>query len=297
MKTLRTILTAVDFSPTSAVALAEALRIAAWNRATVRAVHAVDTVLVTDIEAGLTPMVLSIRDGLLTDAKGEWARFAAPIPGADQIRFDAVLDARVRAIIGAAQSCRADLLVLGATGEGKPALGLGTVTSGCVRHAPCDVLIVRESRRGPFRRVIACVDFSETSRGALEAAVRLATQDSAAIDVLHVYHGPWHGKKSAGTPAGDPAFRTAYHAALQARLNAFCEPFRHELTALKAQIEVLDAPNHRAGIPARAAEIGADVVVLGTRGGTNLRDLLLGSTAELLLRELTCSVLAVRGSN
>ncbi|MBM4361664.1 MAG: universal stress protein, partial [Deltaproteobacteria bacterium] len=37
----------------------------------------------------------------------------------------------------------------------------------------------------------------------------------------------------------------------------------------------------------------ADLVVLGTRGRTNLRDLFLGSTAERVVRECPCSVLAV----
>jgi hypothetical protein len=42
-----------------------------------------------------------------------------------------------------------------------------------------------------------------------------------------------------------------------------------------------------------AQGVGADLIVLGTRGRTNLRDLLLGSTAEKVLRDSVCSVLAV----
>jgi nucleotide-binding universal stress UspA family protein len=40
--------------------------------------------------------------------------------------------------------------------------------------------------------------------------------------------------------------------------------------------------------------MGADLIVLGTRGHTNLRDVLLGSTAERALSESTCSILAVK---
>ena len=43
-----------------------------------------------------------------------------------------------------------------------------------------------------------------------------------------------------------------------------------------------------------AAKAGADLIVLGTRGKTNLRDILLGSTAERVLAESRCSVLAVK---
>jgi nucleotide-binding universal stress UspA family protein len=40
--------------------------------------------------------------------------------------------------------------------------------------------------------------------------------------------------------------------------------------------------------------LGAELVVMGTRGRTNLRDMLLGSTAERTIAEARCSVLAVR---
>jgi nucleotide-binding universal stress UspA family protein len=55
-----------------------------------------------------------------------------------------------------------------------------------------------------------------------------------------------------------------------------------------------DAGTNRLGIADYAARVGADLTVLGTRGKTNLRDILLGSTAERVLAESRCSVLAVK---
>jgi nucleotide-binding universal stress UspA family protein len=40
--------------------------------------------------------------------------------------------------------------------------------------------------------------------------------------------------------------------------------------------------------------VDADLIALGTRGRTNLRDVLLGSTAERVIRSAGRSVLAVR---
>ena len=51
---------------------------------------------------------------------------------------------------------------------------------------------------------------------------------------------------------------------------------------------------HPASLIAEAAEdVGADLVVVGTRGHTALAGLLLGSVTDRLLRILRCPVLAV----
>lgn len=42
------------------------------------------------------------------------------------------------------------------------------------------------------------------------------------------------------------------------------------------------------------AQLHADLIVLGTKGKTNLKYVLLGSTAERLLRDVPCSVLAIK---
>jgi len=57
---------------------------------------------------------------------------------------------------------------------------------------------------------------------------------------------------------------------------------------------LFDFPGHGRGITEFARQVGADLVVLGTRGRTNLRDLLLGSTAERVVRDAPCSILTVK---
>jgi nucleotide-binding universal stress UspA family protein len=49
-----------------------------------------------------------------------------------------------------------------------------------------------------------------------------------------------------------------------------------------------------ATIVATAEELGAELIVVGTHGHTGLARLALGSVAESVLRNATCSVLAVR---
>jgi universal stress protein E len=46
-----------------------------------------------------------------------------------------------------------------------------------------------------------------------------------------------------------------------------------------------------------AERLGADLIVMGTRGHTGLRHVLLGSVAERTLRHAPCSVMTVKASS
>jgi nucleotide-binding universal stress UspA family protein len=54
--------------------------------------------------------------------------------------------------------------------------------------------------------------------------------------------------------------------------------------------------NYGNGIAAHAEEVKADLIIVGHKGRTNLRYVLLGSTAERLLTQLPCSMLVVKPS-
>jgi nucleotide-binding universal stress UspA family protein len=295
MKSLSSILVGIDFTPGSRVALAEALRIARWNRASVRAAMVIDTLVAIELEEALSDMQRGVRDGLVADARKAWAAFAATVDGAVAVPLEVRVDNLIAGILGAAREVGADLLVLGASGLGQPEVGMGTLATACVRHAMCPVLLVRDTKRGPFRTVVACVDFSPTSLLALDQAARVATQDSAALHVLHVFDPPWrllHYRAPA--PDAEPQFQQQYRQGLERRLRAFTAELGREIDYLKPTFSVFSHGGHRSGIVEYAAGVRADLIVLGTRGKTNLRDVFLGTTAEKTLRDTPCSVLAIK---
>jgi universal stress protein E len=294
MDKLQSIVVGVDFTACSGVALRQAIRIAQWNRATVRAVHVIDTLVATELEEALSPFQKDVRAQLVTDAQRAWGRFTQTVPGSESVPLDVLIDHRTTGILARARAAQADLLVLGAFGE-NPDVGVGTVATACVRSAASPVLLVRENQPGAFKTVVACVDFSPTSLHAVAKAARIAAQDGAALHILHVYTAPWNALHyRSPTPEADPNFRHQYTDGLRRRLEGFCEPLKHELTYLKPAIELFEYTRHGAGIVQYAQDAHADLVVLGTRGRTNIRDLLLGSTAERVLRQCTCSLLAIR---
>jgi len=299
MNHLRSIVVGIDFSPGSADALAQAHRLAATSpaasRPVVKAVHVLDSMALVELEVGFAAMVVSLQQGLIEDAHATWTTFAP------EISHKGALDVTVATPWGglyeALRRAHADLAVLGvnsaATAE-QTRVGLGPLATKVVRHAPCDVLLVRSGKRDAFRTIVACVDFSETSLEAVRDAERLAAIDGSALHIIHVYAPPWQGWHLR-KPRFDtsPAAAAKYREMLRTQLESFCRPERAENAWANPRYEVVEARTHGEGIVQHAKNTSADLVILGTRGKTNLRDVLMGSTAEHVVRDAQCSVLVV----
>ncbi|TAH37222.1 MAG: universal stress protein [Planctomycetota bacterium] len=298
MSRFSSIVVGVDFSQCSAVALGQALRIAGWSGGALHVVHVLDTLVVTELEEALS-MQEGVRDGLVSDARKAWREFAARVPGAERLPIEVAIDNRSAGILKRARQDQADLLVLGALGESGMGIGVGTVASACVRKSAADVLLVCEVRpragAAPFQTIVAAVDFSPTSLRAVEEAAAIATHDGAGLHVLHVFQAPWHRLHyRAPTPEAAPHFQKQYRDCLERRLHEFCRPALEAQASPRAHFVVHDYAGHRSGIVDYAQSVSADLIVLGTRGRANLRDVLLGSTAEKALQESACSILAVK---
>jgi len=126
-----------------------------------------------------------------------------------------------------------------------------------------------------LRRVLFATDRSAASRAALLAVAGLAVGGGTEVVVLHVddRRRPQESEELAGEVA--------------CGLIAL---------AVDARPEVRQAPRGgvAAAIAAAAAEHGADLVVLGSRGRSDLGGLLLGSVGHEVLAGVSCPVLLVR---
>jgi nucleotide-binding universal stress UspA family protein len=276
MEGLQSIVVGLDFSECSRVALRHARRIASWAEATVRAVH---VVAATADEMGEAAQ--EYRSGLLADARKQWRVWTEEMPEASEVELDICVASRLAGIRQTLQRYQADLLIIGAHGEGSPNVGLGTLASACIRSVPTDVLVVRATHPHPFRIVVVGIDFSDTSQRALVAAARVADGERASLHAVHV----------------EPPLVDTY-AHLRSDLAPGLESFVRATTSRHPELEVSSRiflhTGHRSGVLAYAEQVHADLVVVGTKGHTNLHDVVLGSTAEKVLRDSVCAVWAVK---
>jgi universal stress protein E len=292
MSQLNSILVGVDFSEGSEAALRQAMRIGAFTQAKVSVVHVVETLLTISLTETVSVMQESITEGLKDEGRQRWKAFSGAIPGAAGLPFDVEVNSATAALSRRVEEAGAGLLAMGARGAHVKS-GVGPVAAACVRYAPCDVLLVQGTHHEGFKTIVVGVDFSDTALRAVDQAVRMAARDGATLYIVHAFTAPWKHSYLLNKGA-TPDLDSKYREVMLARLEEFCKPFAHEMAYLKPRYQLIEAGNHGRGVGEFARQIGAELVVLGTRGRTNLRDIVLGSTAERILQEAPCSTLAVK---
>jgi nucleotide-binding universal stress UspA family protein len=291
MNTLKRILVATDFSDCSRSALEQAVRLAKGNHAHLHALHTVEYLTLSDTAWASHIPHEQLERKAVAEAHQRLQRWLAQA-GADpeaQVLMD--VGAPIDCVLRRVRETKANLLVLGVTGSSMIPMGAGTLATKCLRKAPTKVMLVREGHTGAFRKIVAGVDFSEQSREALTQALQVAAQDESELHLLHVFTGSW-GRHALVPDAWEVNEETAvqYRRALELRLREFAG----DTAGRPTRFAVVEAANHGHGIAEYARRVGADLVVLGTKGRSNLGYVLLGSTVERLLRELPCSALVIR---
>ena len=190
-----------------------------------------------------------------------------------------------------------ETLVLGSHGLKTPYFEqVGALASRCIRQAPVEVLLIRDGQGKPFQSIGACVDFSENSIRAAHRAAEIALQDSAQLQLIHVFRPASY--KDSGIGWLSPTFPKTDEEKVTKEKEKELEKLRDELVSehgLKnISYVVTKADNVAIGLYDMLRSIDADLVVLGTRGRTGLKGIFIGTTAESLIQTTPCSTLAVK---
>lgn len=294
MRALKSIVVGVDFSDCSLAAVHQAGRLAAWSDASITCITVIEPIIY-DMSVPVMVVPIPTPTDQTEDARVRWTNFAPDAPGRGGMRFTSALGHPTGEIVHAAKENAADLVIVGTHSLFDAKRSLGAIAGGVARNAPCSVLLVRQNHRGPFKSIVVAVDFSESSRSALEQGVRFAQQDGSTLRVLHVYKDPWASARSDPDTAGVmPDFKAQYREAVVRKLETFAPSLAHELGASKATFHAEQDDSHAHGIIKFANHVSADLIIMGSRGHSRLRELVFGSTVEKAVREALCSTMVVR---
>jgi len=209
-------------------------------------------------------------------------------------------------VVTVAKERRSSLIIVATHGySGLQRVLLGSTAEHIVRHCPCPVLTVRRpalrKRRADgaasavrIKSILAPVDLSSPSRQASGYAATLAGQLGAQLTLLHVVPPLTTTRRR---PLDTSRLNARAAEGAEAALAELVQqtpvaPHLHK-TAKPVQTRVVfgHAPDE---ILREAKETAVDLLVIATHGRGGLGRILLGSTAENIVRHAPCPVLVVR---
>ncbi len=137
--------------------------------------------------------------------------------------------------------------------------------------------------------ILCPTDFSDASTHAIDQAVVIAGWYKARITALHVSSPIFPAVPGLATSSGESVDETEIE-----RLRKQTAARFGAATAAGIGLDILvDVGQPASRILDRAANLPADLIVMGTHGTSGFEHLVLGSTTEKVLRKATCPVLTV----
>jgi nucleotide-binding universal stress UspA family protein len=142
-----------------------------------------------------------------------------------------------------------------------------------------------------FERILCPIDFSDTSRHALDHAVAVAQWYEARLSLVYVHPIVATAALSPGVPLMPGVILApADREELAASIDDFARSALDRHVSIRR--EILEG-NAASEITSYAREQGAQLIVLGTHGRSGFERLVTGSVAERVLRTAPCPVLTV----
>jgi nucleotide-binding universal stress UspA family protein len=300
--TVRRILVPIDFSPESLKALRYARRLGEKFHAKLHMVHVVTPplVLFPQPRQVLPPNFTEEMVGNAIDRFEEVVRdFSLPLR---HRHYTVRIGAPVSEISEVARITRTELIAIATRGyTGLKRAFLGSTAESVVRNAPCPVLVVREKEhRSPgqrarkaalqVRKILVPLDFSEASRLGLEYALGFAQEFHAAVVLFHSVFVTAYLLGNAYTAHHIPSPITTQTDYARAQM----EKLREAIARKGGEVETklaLGSPVEQ--IAKYITKAGVDLIITSTHGRSGLRRVLIGSTAERIVRYATCPVLVV----
>lgn len=262
---------------------------------------------ISDPEGRLLPADISAR--ILAEQEQALAGFIAPFNKEGKISTSVVMGTSFLEIIRAVIRDQHDLLVKTAENTAPIERLFGSDDMHLLRKCPCPVWLLKPEAPSAYRRIIAAVDVDPERAGAsrslnlsiLTLAATAALNEEAELHVVHAWEAP--GEIAFRTWSNDPEWASARytdaeHARHKRALDDLADRFKQELGVKLYENLAPHFHQHRGipsrVIPAQVRELQADLVVMGTVARTGIAGLLIGNTAESILEQLDCAVLALK---
>jgi len=200
-------------------------------------------------------------------------------------------------IVATADEEASDLIVTGALGlTGWQRVLMGSISTAVAKHAPCAVWVVKRPPKEGRMDVLVATDGSEHARNAIRALARIPMPPGSVAHLLYAVPSVNEQLHLTGSPLDPPVLEPVYEAGRYLREHAEqvvkedAEALSSAFAEVRPFVEEGDA---RRAILRAADAVEADLIVLGSKGLSGIREFFLGSVSHRVLKYARASVLVV----
>ena len=310
MKQFKSILCAMTNGEMNGPTLERAVSLAENNQAKLTVVNVIPRVTMTNKMPYGVPISADFQAAMKDDCMQTLDSFVEPFRQRLHIQHEVLMGTGFLEIIRNVLRNGHDLVIKAAENPDLMERLFGSGDMHLLRKCPCPVWLTKPGEKPIYDCILAAVDFDlntpnteeqDLNQHILDLSSSLALSKFAALHLVHAWDA-----------VGELTVRTWSDNSNEAALNyikgeRLCHQrgLDHLRDQLKQQIgiEAYDylSPHFHLQqgaaikvIPEAAKQLKADLVIMGTVARTGISGLLIGNTAETILEQLQCSVLAIK---
>ncbi len=312
MKRFKNILYVNEPSVDQESTIARAVSLAVNNQADLTVIDVIPTQFVTpviDLPPG-GPAAKDLRAAVESDHRKALEAMVQSCKDRLQIRLDVLVGKPFLEAIRAVLRNGYDLLIKPAENPAWTNRLFGSDDMHLLRKCPCPVWLMKPPEKANYSSILAAVDFElftpmpaedEFNREVIELAASLALSEFASLHIVHAWEALAEKtllSRSGISSKGLTNYVDREQARHRQELNRLTEDLRDWIG--KEAYDYLSPRTHlpegpaKKMIPSLAEQSRADLVVMGTVARTGISGLIIGNTAEAILDQLHCSVLAIK---
>ena len=181
----------------------------------------------------------------------------------------------------------------------------GSLTQSLIRKSPCPVWVMKKTDSQTYERVLIAVDPESEEQDALalnkkllEIGTSLAQRENAECHIIHAWH--LYGQDMMESPFLNTPKEEIEVLRMQEKIKRE-KSFNQLLSQCSTitqdcQLHLVDG-DPRVIIPEFIKQQGIDIVVMGTVARTGIKGFVIGNTAEAILSQIHCSIMAIKPDN
>ena len=312
MKNFKNILYVNESSVDQEPAIARAVSLAENNQADLTVVDVIPTQVIT-AGVGLPPggpISIGLQEAIVANHRSDLEYVLQPFADRLSIRMDVFVGKPFLEVIRTVLKNEYDLVIKPAENPIWAKRLFGSDDMHLLRKCPCPLWLMKPNEKSNYTNIVAAIDCDQVypapsgrdlNRAILELAASLALSDFASLHIVHAWEALSEVIKLSGKVAsleGADKFIEKMNEYHRNEMTKHAEKLRGWIgndtyNYLSPSLYLPKGPAEKM-IPQMAVELDADLVVMGTVARAGISGVIIGNTAEAILEQFVCSVLALK---